>query len=64
MIKGVHTMFCSSKPEELRAFIRDKLGFPYTDVGEGWHGRSLDKGRPRLDRSGPCRVYMRTRVQT
>ena len=36
MIKGVHTMFCSSAPEELRTFIRDKLGFPYTDVGEGW----------------------------
>jgi hypothetical protein len=29
-------MFYSSKPEELRAFIRDKLGFPCTDVGEGW----------------------------
>ncbi len=29
-------MFCSSKPEELRAFIRDKLGFPHTDVGDGW----------------------------
>jgi uncharacterized protein (TIGR03067 family) len=29
-------MFYSSKPEELRAFIRDKLGFSYTDVGEGW----------------------------
>jgi catechol 2,3-dioxygenase-like lactoylglutathione lyase family enzyme len=36
MIKGVHTMFYSSKPEELRAFLRDKLGFSYTDVGEGW----------------------------
>lgn len=36
MIKGVHTMFYSSKPDELRAFLRDKLGFPYTDVGEGW----------------------------
>ncbi|MFL5240674.1 MAG: VOC family protein [Gemmataceae bacterium] len=36
MIKGVHTMFYSSKPEELRAFIRDKLGFPFTDVGSGW----------------------------
>jgi catechol 2,3-dioxygenase-like lactoylglutathione lyase family enzyme len=36
MIKGVHTMFYSSQPEELRAFVRDKLGFPYTDVGEGW----------------------------
>jgi hypothetical protein len=36
MITGVHTMFYSSKPEELRAFLRDKLRFPYTDVGEGW----------------------------
>ncbi len=36
MIKGVHTMFYTSEPEELRAFLRDKLGFPYTDVGDGW----------------------------
>jgi catechol 2,3-dioxygenase-like lactoylglutathione lyase family enzyme len=36
MIKGVHTMFYTSEPEALRAFIRDKLGFPATDVGEGW----------------------------
>ncbi len=36
MIKGVHTMFFTSQPDELRAFIRDKLRFPYTDVGGGW----------------------------
>ena len=36
MIKGVHTMFYSSEPEALRAFLRDKLGFPHTDVGDGW----------------------------
>ena len=36
MIRGVHTMFYSSQPEALRAFLRDKLGFPFTDVGEGW----------------------------
>jgi len=36
MIKGVHTMFYSSEAEALRAFIRDKLGFPATDVGDGW----------------------------
>ena len=36
MIKGVHTMFYSSKAEELRAFLRDKLGFAGTDVGGGW----------------------------
>jgi len=29
-------MFYSSEPEELRAFIRDKLGFPCNDVGGGW----------------------------
>ena len=29
-------MFYSSQPEELRAFLRDKLQFPYSDVGEGW----------------------------
>ena len=29
-------MFYSSRPEELRAFIRDKLRFPFTDVDEGW----------------------------
>ena len=29
-------MFYSSRPEELRAFMRNKLGFPFSDVGEGW----------------------------
>jgi len=29
-------MFYTSRPEELRAFLRDKLGFRGTDVGEGW----------------------------
>lgn len=36
MIRGVHAMFYSSQAEEMRAFLRDKLGFPATDVGEGW----------------------------
>lgn len=36
MIRGVHTMFYTSEPEALRAFIRDKLQFPSTDVGDGW----------------------------
>jgi catechol 2,3-dioxygenase-like lactoylglutathione lyase family enzyme len=36
MIRGVHTMFYTSEPEALRAFLRDKLGFPATDAGEGW----------------------------
>jgi catechol 2,3-dioxygenase-like lactoylglutathione lyase family enzyme len=36
MIKGVHTMFYSSDADGVRAFLRDKLGFPSTDVGHGW----------------------------
>ena len=36
MIRGVHTMFYTSEPDALRAFLRDKLRFPFTDVGEGW----------------------------
>ncbi len=37
MIKGVHTMFYSSRPKELRTFLREKLGFTsFTDVGDGW----------------------------
>ncbi len=36
MIRGMHAMFYSSEPEALRAFLRDKLGFPAHDVGGGW----------------------------
>ena len=36
MIRGVHTMFYSSDPGGLRAFLRDKLGFTGFDVGRGW----------------------------
>lgn len=35
-IKGMHGLFYTPKPDELRAFIRDALGFPYTDTGDGW----------------------------
>jgi catechol 2,3-dioxygenase-like lactoylglutathione lyase family enzyme len=36
MIRGMHAMFYSSQAAELRAFLRDKLGLPGTDVGDGW----------------------------
>jgi hypothetical protein len=36
MIKGVHTMFYSSDAAGLRDFLRDKLNFKATDVGDGW----------------------------
>ena len=36
MIQGVHAMFYSSQPDELRAFLRDILELSFTDVGQGW----------------------------
>ena len=36
MIRGMHGMFYTSDAEALRAFFRDKLGFPAVDVGDGW----------------------------
>jgi predicted enzyme related to lactoylglutathione lyase len=36
MIRGLHAMFYSSQADEFRAFVRDKLRFPFTDVGRGW----------------------------
>jgi hypothetical protein len=36
MIRGMHAMFYSSEAAALRAFIKDKLGLPATDVGDGW----------------------------
>ena len=36
MIRGLHGRFYSSQPDELRAFLRDKLQLPYSDVGGGW----------------------------
>jgi hypothetical protein len=36
MITGVHTMFYTADAEETRLFLREKLKFPFTDVGGGW----------------------------
>ncbi len=36
MIRGVHTMFYTSEPEALRAFLRDVFELPASDVGGGW----------------------------
>jgi hypothetical protein len=36
MIRGLHGLFYSSEPEAMRAFLRDKVQLPHTDVGEGW----------------------------
>ena len=36
MIRGMHALFYSSRPEALRAFLKDKLGLAGSDVGDGW----------------------------
>jgi hypothetical protein len=36
MIRGLHGLFYSTQPEEMRAFLKDKLRLPHTDVGGGW----------------------------
>lgn len=36
MIRGMHAMFYSSEAKALRAFIKEKLRLPATDVGDGW----------------------------
>jgi predicted enzyme related to lactoylglutathione lyase len=55
MIRGLHGLFYSSEPEAMRAFLRDKLQLPHTDVGEGWLIFDLpeaDLGVHPLDESG------------
>lgn len=36
MIRGMHGLLYSSDPEATRAFFRDQVRLPGTDVGEGW----------------------------
>jgi catechol 2,3-dioxygenase-like lactoylglutathione lyase family enzyme len=36
VIKGVHAMFYTPQADELRVFLRDKLGLPFVDTGGGW----------------------------
>ena len=36
MINGAHTVIYSKDPEADRAFLRDVLGLPNVDAGDGW----------------------------
>lgn len=36
MIRGIHGLFYTSQADEARAFVRDKLQLPHTDIGGGW----------------------------
>ncbi len=36
LITGAHVVIYSKKPEADRAFLRDLLGLPHVDIGDGW----------------------------
>jgi hypothetical protein len=36
MIIGAHSIIYSTKPADDRAFLRDVMGMPHVDVGDGW----------------------------
>lgn len=44
MIRGIHGMFYSSDPDATRAFFREKVKLPGTDIGEGWWIFDLEEG--------------------
>ena len=44
MIRGIHGLFYSSDPDATRAFFRDIVKLPGSDVGEGWWIFDLPEG--------------------
>jgi catechol 2,3-dioxygenase-like lactoylglutathione lyase family enzyme len=36
MLTGAHVILYSQNPDEDRAFLRDVLGLPHVDAGDGW----------------------------
>jgi hypothetical protein len=36
MIKGMHGTFFTPEAEAMRVFIKERLGFPHVDAGQGW----------------------------
>ena len=44
MIRGIHGLFYSSDPEATRAFFRDQVQLPGSDIGEGWWIFDLPEG--------------------
>ena len=53
MIRGVHAMFYTADADALRAFFRDKLKLPFTDVGGGWLIFDLPEGDLGCHPAGP-----------
>ena len=62
MIRGLHAMFYSSNADELRAFLKDKLGLRGTDVGGV--GLSSTFPKPTSEYIRPRRMSHRRERQT
>src|SRR5262245_29966898 len=44
MIRGIHGLFYSSDPDATRAFFRDQVKLPGSDIGQGWWIFDLPEG--------------------
>jgi len=44
MIRGIHGLLYSSAPEATRAFFRDQVRLPGSDIGQGWWIFDLPEG--------------------
>ncbi|HZS39871.1 MAG TPA: VOC family protein [Polyangia bacterium] len=44
MIRGIHGLFYSSDPDATRAFFKEKVQLPGSDIGQGWWIFDFDEG--------------------
>jgi hypothetical protein len=61
MIIGAHSIIYSKSPEADRAFLRDVLGLPHVDVGDGWLIFALPPAEVAIhpaDESGVHELYL------
>jgi catechol 2,3-dioxygenase-like lactoylglutathione lyase family enzyme len=61
VIRGAHTILYSSDADADRAFLRDVLGFPHVDAGDGWLIFRLPPGEVAVhpaETSGTVELYL------
>ena len=60
-ITGVHALLYTSEPEALRAVLRDVLGWPSIDSGDGWLIFALPSAEAAIhpaQETGRCELYL------
>jgi catechol 2,3-dioxygenase-like lactoylglutathione lyase family enzyme len=61
VIRGAHVILYSSDAEADRVFLRDLLGLPYVDAGDGWLIVQLPPGEVAVhpaETSGAAELYL------